>query len=388
MAAARSTSTSRSSSSRGWLHDGGQPALALPPLGSALWDPATTAHVSAARLSNQALLDAVHHLAFVEDGRRPVDFRNLGSEELGSVYESLLELHPVIERESATFTLATAAGHERKQTGSYYTPTQLIGSLLESALDPVIERAARSADPEQALLDLTVCDPACGSGHFLIAAANRIAKRLGGGARGRSAARPGGHPPRAARCHRALHPRRRRQPDGRRAVQGLTVAGGARARAAAVVPRRPHPARQQPARHDSGAHRRWRARRRVQAVARRRTRDTVKDHKRRNAAERKSRQTAMGLGAAEDATALSVAAIAVNAIDDGLARRRGAPAKPRTRSCSPRRSASACAWPAMRGSLRSSPHARRSPLRSVAPRRRCAICTSSSRCRSPSRSRG
>jgi type I restriction-modification system DNA methylase subunit len=112
----------------------------------------------------------------VEGGRRPVDFRNLGAEELGSVYESLLELHPKIERGTAAFTLSTAAGHERKTTGSYYTPTSLITSLLDTALEPVLDRAA--AGGEEFLLSITVCDPACGSGHFLIAAANRIAKRV------------------------------------------------------------------------------------------------------------------------------------------------------------------------------------------------------------------
>ena len=78
---------------------------ALPPLGSALWDPDTTAHISDARLGNEALLEAVRELAYVEGGRRPVDFRNLGAEELGSVYESLLELHPTIDRDTATFAL-------------------------------------------------------------------------------------------------------------------------------------------------------------------------------------------------------------------------------------------------------------------------------------------
>jgi hypothetical protein len=162
----------------GWLRDGGQPVLALPPLGSALWDPNTTAHISEARLGNEAILEAIRELSYVEGGRRPVDFRHLGAEELGSVYESLLELHPAIDRETAGFTLTTAAGHERKQTGSYYTPTNLIGSLLETTLDPVIDAAVKSDEPEQALLNLTVCDPASGSGHFVIAAANRIAKRL------------------------------------------------------------------------------------------------------------------------------------------------------------------------------------------------------------------
>ena len=272
-------------------------------------------HVSAARLSNQALLDAVHHLAFVEDGRRPVDFRHLGSEELGSVYESLLERHPVIERQSATFTLATAAGHERKQTGSYYTPTQLIGSLLESALDPVIERAARSSDPERALLDLTVCDPACGSGHFLIAAANRIAKRLAAVREGDPQPAPEAirHALRdvVARCIHgvdanpmavelckvslwleALEPGRPLSFLDDRILLGNSLLGTTPALVDAGVPDDAF----KPLLGDGG--------------------DTVREHKRRNAAERKGRQTAMGVGASADATRLSEAAIATNAIVD------------------------------------------------------------------------
>ena len=73
---------------------------------------------------------------------RSVDYRNLGSEELGSIYESLLELHPESTPTPATFALATAAGNERKTTGSYYTPTSLISVLLDSALDPVLDEAA------------------------------------------------------------------------------------------------------------------------------------------------------------------------------------------------------------------------------------------------------
>ena len=72
-----------------------------------------------------------------------MDYRNLGSEELGSVYESLLELHPEMNAEAATFSLTVAAGHERKTTGSYYTPTSLVNCLLDSALDPVLAEAAR-----------------------------------------------------------------------------------------------------------------------------------------------------------------------------------------------------------------------------------------------------
>jgi len=63
----------------------------------------------------------VRSLALTHSGRvrRVVDYKNLGAEELGSVYESLLELHPVLHIEAAKFELTTASGHERKTTGSY-----------------------------------------------------------------------------------------------------------------------------------------------------------------------------------------------------------------------------------------------------------------------------
>lgn len=135
-------------------------------------------------IANRDLLEAIRALAFIVDrhGLRLVDYRHMGAEELGSVYESLLELHSQINTAAATFALAKAGGSERKTTGSYYTPTSLITCLLDSALDPVIDAAVRQAGTnekaQQALLALKICDPACGSGHFLIAAAHRIAKRL------------------------------------------------------------------------------------------------------------------------------------------------------------------------------------------------------------------
>lgn len=153
--------------------------LALPALGSYLWSRDATGLLADCQLANDDLLSAIRSLSTIDEGiRRAVDFRNLGSEELGSVYESLLELHPTLDRATATFTLDEVAGSERKTTGSYYTPTSLISSLLDSALEPVLDEAARAENAEAAILSLAVVDPACGSGHFLIAAANRIAKRL------------------------------------------------------------------------------------------------------------------------------------------------------------------------------------------------------------------
>lgn len=160
----------------------GCPELGLAPLGGFLWSEKALPDIAACSLRNADLLKAIRELAFTvrEGRRRPVDYRHLGARELGSVYESLLELHPVVE--NGKFRLDVAAGNDRKTTGSYYTPTQLIESLLDSALEPVITRTIRDAGSveaaETALLNLKICDPACGSGHFLLAAAQRLAKRL------------------------------------------------------------------------------------------------------------------------------------------------------------------------------------------------------------------
>lgn len=160
--------------------DNGCPELGLPVLNSFLFSREAVADIIDCEIANRDLLDAIRSLALTNDrySRRVVDYKNLGAEELGSVYELLLELHPVLHIEAAKFELATASGHERKTTGSYYTPTSLINCLLNSALDPVLDEAEQQPDPETAILNLKVCDPACGSGHFLIAAAHRIARRL------------------------------------------------------------------------------------------------------------------------------------------------------------------------------------------------------------------
>ncbi|WMW65697.1 Eco57I restriction-modification methylase domain-containing protein [Nitratidesulfovibrio liaohensis] len=160
----------------------GCPELGLSPLGSFLWSDEALPDVSRGCLSNGHLLQAVRVLAYTEtDGvRRPVDYKNVGARELGSIYESLLELHPNLDIASGAFSLDTASGNDRKTTGSYYTPTQLIDSLLDSALEPVVQQATAQEDAERALLELKICDPSCGSGHFLIAAAHRLAKRLAG----------------------------------------------------------------------------------------------------------------------------------------------------------------------------------------------------------------
>ncbi|MEV4808707.1 Eco57I restriction-modification methylase domain-containing protein [Micromonospora avicenniae] len=176
--------------------ENGRPELGLPGLGGLFDASDADAPLRGLSLSNDYLLTAVRHLSLVRDAGsrrwRSVDYRNLDAEELGSIYESLLELVPKHSAVDRTFELVELAGNTRKTTGSYYTPSSLIDCLLDSALDPVIDDAVKRGEqaatvagqpePNEAIVDellsLTVCDPACGSGHFLVAAARRIAKRV------------------------------------------------------------------------------------------------------------------------------------------------------------------------------------------------------------------
>ncbi|MFP8968489.1 Eco57I restriction-modification methylase domain-containing protein [Pokkaliibacter sp. CJK22405] len=165
----------------------GEPRLALPALGG-LFNPAQCKTLDAASLSNKHLLLGMRHLRWANHGGTPapVDYRNMGPEELGSVYESLLELVPEIDLAAKTFGFigitseGSTAGNARKTSGSYYTPDSLVQELIKSALEPVIAQrlADNKANPTEALLSIRVIDPACGSGHFLLAAARRLAQEL------------------------------------------------------------------------------------------------------------------------------------------------------------------------------------------------------------------
>jgi len=156
--------------------------LGISPLGGHLFSTEALGPLAGARLTNDILLQSLHKLCYFDNesgGKTTVNYGSLATEEFGSVYESLLELHPVVSGQ--TFSFGQSAGSERKTTGSYYTPDSLVQCLLDSALEPVIDAAIKGKtddDAASAILKLKVCDPAAGSGHFLLGAAHRMARRL------------------------------------------------------------------------------------------------------------------------------------------------------------------------------------------------------------------
>lgn len=166
-----------------------QDTLGLPGL-DGLFASGQCSDLDEALVGNAALLKAVRSLAYfqTESGLARVNYRDMGTEELGSVYEGLLELHPQFQVETRPWSFGFVSdvsemgtrGSERKSTGSYYTPASLVNELIKSALVPVMAKAVADhpEDPRKAILDLKVIDPACGSGHFLLEAARRMAAEI------------------------------------------------------------------------------------------------------------------------------------------------------------------------------------------------------------------
>lgn len=144
------------------------------------------------------------------DGAGPVDFRSLSVREFGTIYEGLLESNLSvaqadlsIDRSSGAYVPArrgtpvdVPAGQvyfhnrsgTRKATGSYFTKPFAVEHLLEHALEPALDdhlhRVQRALDvgddaaATAAFFDFRCVDVAMGSAHFLVAAVDRIERRL------------------------------------------------------------------------------------------------------------------------------------------------------------------------------------------------------------------
>ena len=133
--------------------------LSVPPLNGDLFNSSQTADLSDVMLSNRNLLTAVRHLSMYRENERTpwrrINYAALDVEELGSVYESLLDFQPIFRGTEASgewrvvgnegkgmpspITFDLVYGMERKSTGSYYTPPELVNELIKSALIPVME---------------------------------------------------------------------------------------------------------------------------------------------------------------------------------------------------------------------------------------------------------
>ena len=163
----------------------GAPTIGLSALGG-LFDKEKIPNIEKAILANSAFFEVIYKLSWLKSdkfGIVPVNWRDMETEELGSVYESLLELKPQLSECGKKLAIASTSvekkGNIKKTTGSYYTPSSLVELVVDNTMNPTLDAIQeKEENPEESLLNLSVIDPACGSGHFLLAAARRIARRV------------------------------------------------------------------------------------------------------------------------------------------------------------------------------------------------------------------
>lgn len=202
------------SAARVWSHvsdlsriiDKGDASVGIPPYNGGLFAGAGTPLLAAARIPDSVMAPALDALSYERSTgeRRYINYRDLSVQQLGSIYERLLEFEIVREPgevgDTGYLTIRPNL-FARKKSGSYYTPDELVGLILDETLEPLIaerreafrttlaaltptdsealqRRNLRDADPAEAILSLRVCDPAMGSGHFLVSLVDTLADHV------------------------------------------------------------------------------------------------------------------------------------------------------------------------------------------------------------------
>lgn len=156
--------------------------LGIKPLSGDLFGYRAVGVLNESMLDNKVVLECLKNLSIFKNRDTGqlmrVNYASLNVEEFGSVYEGLLEYDPSIIRRDGKFHFEFVKGDDRSSSGSHYTPDELVQPLIKHSLDYIIQDKLKEEDQEAALLSITVCDVACGSGHILLNAARRIATEL------------------------------------------------------------------------------------------------------------------------------------------------------------------------------------------------------------------
>ena len=176
------------------LIDKGDASISLPPYNGGLFASTAAPLLENVRLSDAVIADIIHDLSHAEsDGEhRFVNYRDMSVQQLGSLYERLLEREPVRAADGSVSVRPNP--YVRKDSGSFYTPQELVDLIVEQTLKPLTEKCLQAfekraealkkdrrskadrhaelvkLDPAVAVLNLKVLDPAMGSGHFLVTA--------------------------------------------------------------------------------------------------------------------------------------------------------------------------------------------------------------------------
>ena len=177
------------------LIDKGDASIGLPPYNGGLFASEAAELLEEVRLADAEVAPIIHDLSHAGDPReerRFVNYRDMSVQQLGSIWERLLEREPV--RDKAGRIVIRPNTYARKDSGSFFTSQELVDLIVDRTLKPLAEerlaafesraaalksdprpQAERKAellelDPAEAVLDLKVLDPAMGSGHFLVTA--------------------------------------------------------------------------------------------------------------------------------------------------------------------------------------------------------------------------
>ena len=198
-----------SSAARIWGHisdlsriiDKGDASVGIPPYNGGLFASDGASLLDTIRIADSVMAPALDAVSYERSSgeRRYINYRDLSVQQLGSIYERLLEFEICRDDDGALEVRPNLFA--RKNTGSYYTPDELVGLILDETLEPLItERLEafsaalanldpkdaedyrrtllRDTDPANAILSLRVCDPAMGSGHFLVSLVDTLADHV------------------------------------------------------------------------------------------------------------------------------------------------------------------------------------------------------------------
>ncbi len=204
--------TFSTTATRVWQHlrslfraiDQGDDSLGLPPYNGGLFHESPDDLLARIELPDAELAPLLDGLSRRPDlsGHTFINYRDLAVQHLGSIYERLLEQQLVAD--TAGRISVQPSVFARKNSGSYYTHDDLVKLILREAIGPLIKeretafaacvanaskhRTAQTvaqalsrlstADPAQAILGLRICDPAMGSGHFLVSLVDELADHV------------------------------------------------------------------------------------------------------------------------------------------------------------------------------------------------------------------
>ncbi|MGB8363915.1 MAG: hypothetical protein ACLQUZ_00505 [Rhizomicrobium sp.] len=117
------------------LIDGGDDDIGLPPYNGGLFDRKAHKLLDGIEIPDSILVPLLDKLSRTQTDRKLINYRDLSVQQLGSIYERLLEYEPVRDDGNIDIRLNPFA---RKGSGSYYTPDELVGLIIDQTVGPLV----------------------------------------------------------------------------------------------------------------------------------------------------------------------------------------------------------------------------------------------------------